>query len=397
MKQRIIFVNLHGNEFLVKTLDKIVFKRSVAMKHKYLLDYLLQNNDYEVCTFLNNKPGTLSYSQGGKFPKWWCKLEHKYVMKKNGIDASKITILTKESELKKDDILIIYNYYANQYAFDKRPDCFIAVSHIHFNTSNAEKLKALNPDACYNEANFSHGSKIYNYFYSWYKNPFITIPFVFGSRFKNLKPFAERQNLCFSTGTVTYMHNITPYYGDPCAQPSRKQIMDHREELSGLVDCYNSNYAEDDAKMFKKGTGIWTRIYNAYVSKFKASRQKKYYSFNMVEKFNDYKMCLVGEEIMQIPGVGFVEGMACGTAYIGQKVGYYEDFGMEEGVHYIGYDGTIDDLKAKIRYYQMPEHQQELEKIAKTGSEFVRINFCGPVIAKNLINELIRLKSNTRK
>ena len=89
--------------------------------------------------------------------------------------------------------------------------------------------------------------------------------------------------------------------------------------------------------------------------------------------------------------------MACGTAYIGQKVGYYEDFGMEEGVHYIGYDGTIDDLKAKIRYYQMPEHQQELEKIAKTGSEFVRINFCGPVIAKNLINELIRLKSNKRK
>ena len=66
MKQRIIFVNLHGNEFLVKTLDKIIFKRSVAIKHKYLLDYLLQNSDYEVCTFLNNKAGSISYSQGGK-------------------------------------------------------------------------------------------------------------------------------------------------------------------------------------------------------------------------------------------------------------------------------------------------------------------------------------------
>ena len=393
MKQRIIFVNLHGNEFLVKTLDKIIFKRSVAIKHKYLLDYLLQNSDYEVCTFLNNKAGSISYSQGGKFPKWWCKLEHNFVMKKNGIDHSKIKVLTKESEIRKDDVLIVYNYYANHYAFNKRPNCFIAACHIHFNTANADKLRNFNPDVCYNEANFSHGSKIYDHFYGWYKNPFITIPFVFGERFKNIKPFAKRMNKCFSTGTVTYMQNITPYYGDSCAQPTRKQIMDNREELSGFVDCYNCNYAEDDEKMFKKGNGLWVRLYNAYVSKFKASRQKKYYSFNMVEKFNDYKMCLVGEEIMQIPGVGFVEGMACGTAYIGQGIGYYEDYGMKEGIHYIGYDGTIENLKAKIKYYQMPEHQQELENIAKIGCEFVRRNFCGKKVAENLMNALRKLQS----
>lgn len=400
MKQRIIFVNLHGNEFLVKTLDKIIFKRSVAIKHKYLLDYLLQNSDYEVCTFLNNKAGSISYSQGGKFPKWWCKLEHNFVMKKNGIDHSKIKVLTKESEIRKDDVLIVYNYYANHYAFNKRPNCFIVACHIHFNTANADKLRNFNPDVCYNEANFSHGSKIYDHFYGWYKNPFITIPFVFGERFKNIKPFAKRMNKCFSTGTVTYMQNITPYYGDSCAQPARKQIMDNREELLGFVDCYNCNYAEDDEKMFKKGNSLWVRLYNAYVSKFKASRQKKYYSFNMVEKFNDYKMCLVGEEIMQIPGVGFVEGMACGTAYIGQGIGYYEDYGMKEGVHYIGYDGTIENLKAKIKYYQMPEHQQELENIAKTGCEFVRRNFCGKKVAENLMNALkqqqLEWKSNKK-
>lgn len=392
--QRIVFVNLHGNEFIVKTLDKMIFKRSVAIKHKYLLDYLLGRDDIDVCTFLNKKAGSISYSQGEKFPKWWCRLEHKYVMRKNGIDASKIKVLTKESEILKDDIVIIYNYYQNQYAFDKRPDCFLAVCHIHFNTANAEIMKSFAPDVCYNEANFSHGSKIYDHFYKWFTNPFITIPFVFADRFKVLKPFSERQNKCFSTGTVTYMHNITPYYGDPCAQPARKQIMTHREELKDYVDCYNSDYAEDDDKLYKKGNGLFVRLYNMYVSKFKASRQKKYYSFNMVEKFNDYKMCLVGEEIMGIPGVGFVEGMACGCAYIGQNKGYYEDYGMQEGVHYIGYDGSIEDLKAKISYYQMPEHQEELERIAKTGCEFVRKNFCGPVIAKVLIDKLVSLKKS---
>lgn len=390
--QRIIFVNLHGNEFLVKTLNKIIFKQSVAIKHKYLLDYLLRQDDIEVCTFLNDKSFSLSYSHANIVPKWIVKLEHKYCMKKNSIKTSKITVLTKESEINKDDILIIYNYYTNQYDFKKRPDCLIAVSHIHFNTSNAEIMRQLNPDIVYNEANFSHGSKIYNHFYSWYKNLFEVIPFVFAERFKPIKPFSERKNMCFSTGTITYMNNITPYYGDPCAQPTRKQIVTHKEELKGLVDCYNSDYLEDTDKKKLKFNNKFARIYNNIYSKLYSGRQKKYYSFNMVEKFNDYKMCLIGEEIMGIPGVGFIEGMACGCAYIGQNIGYYEDYGMKEGVHYIGYDGTIEDLKAKIKYYQMPEHQEELECIAKTGCEFVRNNFCGDKIARKLINSIIAKK-----
>lgn len=387
--QRIIFVNLHGNEFLVKTLNKIIFKQSVAIKHKYLLDYLLQRDDVEVCTYLNDKSFSLSYTHADIVPKWIVKLEHKWCLRKNGIPQSKITVLTKEEQIKKDDILVVYNYYRNQYDFKRRPDCLIAVSHIHFNTGNAELMKWLDPDIIYNEAGFSHGSKIYDHFYNWFKKEFIVIPFVFADRFKPIKPFSERQNKCFSTGTVTYMHNITPYYGDPCAQPARKQIMTHREELAPFVDCYNSDYAENTDRNLKSGNSLFARIYNNIYSKLYGGRQKKYYSFNMVEKFNDYKMCLIGEEIMQIPGVGFVEGMACGCAYIGQTIGYYEDYGMKEGVHYIGYDGTLEDLKAKISYYQQPEHQEELERIAKTGCEYVRKNFCRPIIAEKLVNRLI--------
>lgn len=389
--QRIIFVNLHGNEFLVKTLNKIIFKQSVAVKHKYLLDYLLKRDDIEVCTYLNSKSFSMSYSHAEIVPKWVVKLEHKWCLKKNGIPSSKITVLTKEKQIRKDDILVIYNYYGNQYEFKERPDCLIAISHIHFNTSNAEKMRELNPDVLYNEANFSHGSKIYDHFYSWFKKDFLVIPFVFADRFKPIKPFSERQNKCFSTGTVTYMNNITPYYGNPCAQPTRKQIMTHQEELKPYVDCYNSDYAENTGEKLKSGNSLYARLYNNIYEKLYGGRQKKYYSFNMVEKFNDYRMCLIGEEIMQIPGVGFVEGMACGCAYIGQTIGYYEDYGMKEGVHYIGYDGTIEDLKSKISYYQQPEHQKELERIAKTGCEFVRNNFCGPVVAEKLVTRLIEL------
>lgn len=389
--QRVIFVNLHGNEFIVKTLNKILFKQSVAIKHKYLLDYLLQRDDIEVCSYLNNKSFSLSYTHASSVPKWIVRLEHKYAMKKNGIPLDKITILTREEQIKEDDILILYNYYENHYDFRKRPNCLIAISHIHFNTSNAALMKPLDPDVFYNEANFQHGSKIYKHFYSWFNKDFEVIPFVFADRFKPIKPFSERKNKCFSTGTVTYMPNIVPYYGDSCAQPARRQIMTHKEELEPWVDCFNSDYLEDTGKKMLKSNSIIAHLYNIVYSKVFSGRQKRYYSFNMVEKFNDYKMCLVGEEIMQIPGVGFVEGMACGTAYIGQTVGYYEDYGLIEGVHYIGYDGTLEDLKRKISYYQQPEHQEELECIAKNGCEFVRSNFCCNKIAEKLIARLVEL------
>ena len=397
MKKRIIFVNLHGNEFLVKTINKIIFKQSVAIKHKYLLDYLLCKEDIEVCTFLNDKSMSISYTHAGVFPKWMAKLEHKYILKKNGIPLNKVTILTDESQIRKDDILIIYNFYANQYEFKQRPDCLIAVCHIHFNTSNAERMKAIEPDVLYNEANFQHGSKIYNEFYSWFKKDFIVIPFVYANRFIPKCDFKDRKNKCFSTGTITYMHNITPYYGDPCAQPARKQIVTHKEELKEYVDCYNSDYLEDTEKHKSKKNNFVSRIYNNIYSKLFSGRQTKYYSFDMVEKFNEYKMCLIGEEIMQIPGIGFVEGMASGCAYIGQTIGYYEDYGLKEGVHYIGYDGTIEDLKRKISYYQKPENQEELERIAKTGCEFVRENFCGNKVAEMLMNKIMKEQQELAK
>lgn len=53
--QRVIFVNLHGNGFLLKTLNLIVFKQSGAIKHKYLLDYLLTRDDIEICSYINKK------------------------------------------------------------------------------------------------------------------------------------------------------------------------------------------------------------------------------------------------------------------------------------------------------------------------------------------------------
>ena len=396
--QRIIFVNLHCNPMLVKVLDKFIFKQSVAIKHKFLLEYLLSNPSFEVCSYINPIGFSLASSLSRPIMKFLYQfrfIEHRLVLKKNHIDARKIRVLKCVEDIKPDDIVILYRHCANQLFDADKINAFKVISMIHFwgKRSESEILRRVNPAKLICEVDLSKYSEIFNRYYSWYKKGFIVHPFVFESRFKNVKPFSQRVNKAFATGTITYKDDsdFLEVYGNPCDQPSRKQIKDNAETLKDLIFCTSSDYSED-VKTFKKSSNnSIVRFYQALHYKLFESQQKKYYSFDMVEAFNNYKMCIVGEEILGVPGIGFAEGMACGCAYIGQTIGYYEDYGMKEGVHYIGYDGTLEDLKAKISYYQQLEHQEELENIAKAGCEFVRENFFGPVVAEKLLSRLIEL------
>lgn len=387
---RIVFVNLHGNEFLVKTLNKFIFKQSVAIKHKYILDYLLSRDDVEVCSYINKRGLSLSYSTRNPLLQSFRFIEHRIAMRKNGIPLKKIKVLKSEDEIRHDDIVIIYQIFGAQFDFVRRPNAFIALSQLHFTLDQAEVMERLDPDLMYNESNMQKRFIAFDEYFGWFHKQYLVIPFVFGDRFKVTKPFNERENKAVSVGTITYPLYLRKYYGTQCLQPTRKQIYDNAEELKPWVDCNNSDYLAEDKPFNTDATANPVlRLINRLHDKFFLGHQKKYYSFDMVEKFNNYKMCVVGEDIIGLPGIGFVEGMACGCAYIGQTVGYYEDYGMKVGVHYIGYDGTIDDLKAKISYYQQPEHQQELESIAKTGCEFVRSHFNGKAAAESLLNNLL--------
>ena len=387
---RIVFVNLHGNEFLVKTLNKYIFKQSVAIKHKYFLDYLLSRDDVEICSYINKRGLSLSYTTRNRFLQSFRFMEHRIAMKKNGIPLNKIKLLKREDEIRHDDLVILYQLFGPQFEFKKRPNSFLAVSQLHFSVTNAQIIERLDPDLMYNESDMQKRFVGFDEYFGWFKKQYLVIPFVFADRFKVIKPFAERQNKAVSVGTVTYPSYIVKYYGHDCLQPARKQVYDNAKELTPWVDCFNSDYLEDDKQMKASASdNVVVKVCKRLYDKFFTGHQKKYYSFDMVEKFNDYKMCIVGEEIIGLPGIGFVEGMASGCAYIGQTVGYYEDYGMQEGIHYIGYDGTLDDLKAKISYYQQPEHQQELETIAKTGCDFVRSHFNSKTAAESLLNNLL--------
>lgn len=393
---RVVFINLHANEFLVKTLNKYIWKQSCAFKHKYFLEYLLSNPEVEVFNYINKDGFTLAKSLPRPIM-WFLRklrfLENRIVMHKNGLSNNQIKVIAKD-EILPTDIVIGYRHVPCSLTDMADINAFKVVSMIHFHgeQSDSDLIAKANPDVLFNESDLTKYSDIFKKYYSWFKGKSIVHAFVAAPRFERLKPFAERENRCFSTGTITYKQHpeFKEVYGDPCDQPTRKQILVNADELEQYVACYNSDYLEDtDMKKYLPEDSKLEHYRKVWYNMRHTGQQKKYFSFNMVEKFNDFKMCLVGEEVLGVPGIGFVEGMACGCAYIGQNLGYYEDYGMQEGVHYIGYDGTLEDLKAKITYYQQPENQDELERIANAGYEFAQKYFRGDFVAKELLNKLV--------
>lgn len=411
MRRRIVFINLHGNEFLVKTINKILFGQSCAVKHGYLLQHLLSRDDIEVCSFITKRGLSLSYTTQNPLLQAFRFLEHRFVLHKNRIPFSKIKVISDSRELRPDDILIAYSYYApNQLSEGFMPDCTRVICQIHFNTQYGDLEKAFAPHAMYNEADLQKHSAMWKHDLPWYENRFITIPFVSEDRFTVKKSWHERKTKAVSVGTITYMHNITEFYGDPCAQPARAMCRRLAKKCPDIIDSFNFDYLEDqqpDAAGAKtegknqkdsqqKKSNALKKILHRLHSKATTGHQNRYYSFDMVDKLNSYRMAVVGEEIMGIPGIGFVEAMACGCAFIGQRKGYYEDLGLIEGVHYIGYDGTEKGLEETIRKWQEPSRQEALEKIANTGQKFVKENFNKDVVARKLIAELLAITPDNK-
>ena len=398
-RKRIVFVNLHSDWMLVKSASVYIFKYSAAVKHGYLMKYLLEHSEYEICNYINDRGFSWLRNNNDalmKFLNLFRFAENRKTMKVNGIDSEKITILKHASDIRPDDMVILYNICTDNYRGMDGVHAFKALSMLHFHGTEGESdvINKADVSCLFGEVNLEINCQLYRHYYHVDK-PWITHPFVYAERFQNKVPFSERKNMAFATGTITYKHHkeFMETYGNPCDQPTRKQIKDNPEFFKDIIYCTSSDYLEDDAgKKINVNDIFPVKIYKKIYNRTHVGKQKKYYSFDMVEAFNSYKMCIVGEEILGIPGIGFVEGMACGCAYIGQDMPAYRDWGLVPGIHYITYDGTKEDLKRVIEYYQMNEHQVELEKIAKTGCEYVRTHFNGNVVAEQLLHSLEQQK-----
>lgn len=229
----------------------------------------------------------------------------------------------------------------------------------------AENLKVLSPDLMIAENNLRKNSAFFLQNFKDVPGDFCLLPFVAAQRFQRRVGFFERINKLGVTGSITYKMRdpaFLAFFGQNELQPMRRKIYERQAELSALIDSfiYDLDESRRDLEAAAEGQG------SAEASNAQSlAQQRNYYNADIVELFNNYRMFAVPEEICDLPGISFIEGMACGTAYFGLDNPMYRDIGMVPGIHYIAYDGTLEHLLEQVAYYQ--EHSSELEVIAEQG------------------------------
>ena len=131
-----------------------------------------------------------------------------------------------------------------------------------------EVINEADVSCIFGEVNLQKNCELYRRYYHINK-PWIVHPFVYAERFQNKTPFSKRKNMAFATGTITYKthEEFISTYGEPCDQPSRKQIKDNPEFFTDTIYCTSSDYLEDNARYtwyrFCRGDGLRLRIYRS--------------------------------------------------------------------------------------------------------------------------------------
>lgn len=383
---RIIFENLHKNSFLLTDAEAVASGRKPwPAKHWNLLEYYLANQD-KIYIYINEKGSWFANGEYSFLNTKTTRIAECYaICKMNKIPWSRVVIL-KEQDIREDDILITYLYSLGDntnHGLDKI-NCYKVLDMNHF-YARIPQYRFLSLFNCLvSESDIFSNSKLLQSSSCYTGHSFDTVvsPYAFRRRFIRKVPFTKRKNKAVATGTHEILHGlryrgVRNIYHVNCLHPMRKDIYCHKEEWKEYLDSKVTLWPNDEIEE-EKGT-----------KRPKYLMQKKYYSFDMADLYNNYRMAIVGEEIVGSPTVGFVEAMACGCAFVGLENGIYERYGMQSGVHYIGYDGTSEDMMGKISYYQ--RNGKELEEIAENGYMFAIKNFNGETVAKNYYKEIYDL------
>lgn len=394
--RRIFFINGHCTDLLMKTMRFFLFKEKVACKYITFLEELVKDDEIEVFNFVTNrgifvKPSYVHIPMATAI----AAMESRYIIKKNGLDG-KVKTITDITLIGDDDIVV--GFLMGRCGYDRIRD-MKGHKYLHLNQYYCFTKEQLNEVVPYMEGFISEANVFQkgNYIFTAKlpeKYNFVHIPFIVQERFKNKVPLKDRKAKALATGTIGPCPNpeYSDFYHTDLIHKMRQIIYDHRDELSAEMDVTISPYTEEKQKFYPKTSDpkllkLLKILLNSTI--YKTHGQAKYFSFDIVAKYNDYQMSVVPEEICDLPGIGAFEAMACGCAMIGIEHKMYTDLGMEPDKHYIAYDGSLEDLRRKIQYYQ--NHFDELETIANNGAVFAHERFSKKRIVGDIINSL---KSN---
>jgi hypothetical protein len=260
--------------------------------------------------------------------------------------------------------------------------------------TGAANLAALRPDLLVAENNLAANSAYFRQHFGHIEVPFLCLPYTAARRFECRRAFAERTNKLVVTGSITYKMQdpaFRSFFGTEELQPMRRQLYEEAASFGSEMDCLVSDL---NATRVQQRPGLWRRMVRSARRISGLQPADGYYSKDIVEIYNRYTMFAVPEEVCGLPAIGFVEGMACGAAYVGRIDAMYQDIGMQPGVHYIAYDGSVNDLMAQVRRYQ--QDTQLTLQIAQTGCTFARERLAASRVYDQFTAQLQQLADSGR-
>jgi glycosyltransferase involved in cell wall biosynthesis len=396
-KLKLTLYRPHANIWFRNTVGMVLKRKPLPNKYAPFLDYLMQSGVEVSFTSLfrdSTLKGWLRWIFDGFELLLWCIL-HKF-------SRQSIRLIFTKKSLSDQDV-IFFMHYGN-FAFETENFAakgmslaqqlidlkILKVVHLtHYAYSplgGAKNLANLRADLLIAENNLATNSKFYNKYFGDLSSKFLCLPYTPAPRFQNLKSFDRRTNKLVVTGSITYKmksKEFIEFFGVDELQPMRRKLYEQSNSYREQMDCLISDL---DASRQKKASKTHAFFISAAQRIFAKQAQQDYYKKDIVDIYNSYTMFAVPEEICDLPAIGFVEGMACGAAYLGLSNPMYLDIGLIPGVHYIAYDGTVDDLMRKVEYYQ--KHSDELRRIADSGCLFVRRHLTTDQVCSALIEHL---------
>jgi hypothetical protein len=379
---RFVFHNPHELNYYKTPLSFFLEKRKAVSKYSYLFDYFLETKK-TVYVYIDSYKSSVSRKGYRRFLPPLIGFYAWAIL--NRINLFHLKVITDIKKIKQEDIIFMflygnftnqdgilpnYRYELNNLFSQSKAFKVAHLTHYVYNTNiGSTNSKNANIDLFVAENNLSFNSEFFQKTFDWYKKDTYILPFIPHDKFKRIKEFDKRKNLVIATGTITFPINdieFRSHFGHSKLQPMRSEIYENSESLLKYIDSIILPINETGNNEVK---------------------QEAYFSYDIVELYNNYKMFVVPEEVGGLPGIGFVEGMMCGSAFIGLNDPMYTDIGLKDGVNYIGYDGTLEDLKYKITYYQ--EHQDELNMISNNGYNFVSENFKKYEVAEKFVKDVI--------
>ncbi|MFM6994749.1 MAG: glycosyltransferase [Sediminibacterium sp.] len=289
-------------------------------------------------------------------------------------------IFSIEDLNRKCDVLLNFNSHLGRTEFSQRLKKFDGLKIYHVNDyfwnqpgSELNKLfESIGVDYLIGYASHDKHCKYFQDTFKNYIGKVIPLPFGYSDRFKNIVPFNERKYKAVALGSVNPLR--------PLEYPVEK----FRESANFFPD--ESWFHKFRRKLVLQKANIEPFI-DSMLPEFPRIKD---FNYDLVKKFNEYRMFVSDESIFNFPPAKYFEGPACGSVLFCADHDCNKEFGFIDSVNCVMYkEDDINDLTEKISYYM--QHENELLNIQKQGYNYVTSKFSHRQVASYLVHTINNL------